>query len=657
MRKLILSVQVFILGVIVLALAQTPQTSRPGSSPSAASSPDPNMPRPIESVDSVFTEEMTWLEIRDAMRAGKKTVIVATGGVEMNGPYLTTGKHNYIMRANAEAIARKLGNALVAPIVPFVPEGTFDPPTGHLRYPGTVSVTEDTYKRLLTDIVISMKIHGFEHIVLIGDSAGNQAGMKAVAEDLSAKWAGGNTKILYIAEYYDYPGVTKWLESQGIRQIDEGHHDDFGISAQVMVVDLSAVRMKQRMDKNLFSINGIALAPPEKSISMGKRIIDHRATITVEAIKKAMAAEKQTPITDSSSQQNLSQSEVVNMRQISEINPEFKVDPFWPKPFPNNWLIGQVSGVAIDSKDHIWIIHRPASMTSDEAAAAQKPPLASCCIPAPPAIELDQEGNVIQAWGGRGAGYEWPETEHGIFIDYKDNIWIGGSGPNDHQVLKFSRDGKFLLQIGQAGKTGGSNDTKLLGRPADFDVDPKANEVYIADGYLNRRIIVFDADTGAYKRHWGAYSNRPDDSPMPPYDPNAPPAKQFRNPVHGVRIAREGLVYIADRVNCRIQVFERSGNFIKEAFIAKNTLGPGSCWDIDFSADPEQKYLFVADGSNQKVWVLDRTSLSILGEFGRSGRYAGQFHWVHNLASDSKSNIYAGEVDTGKRVQKFIRIR
>lgn len=269
------------------AQAQTPPAPRPGIAPSALS-PDPNMPRPIEAYDSVFIEELTWLEVRDAMRAGKKTVLIASGGVEMNGPYLATGKHNYVLRATTEAIARKLGNALVAPIVRFVPEGEIDPPSGHMRYPGTISVRQDTFKRLLTDVAASLRAHGFEHVILIADSGGNVEGMKEVAAELSAKWAGGKTTIHYIPEYYDYPGLTKWLESQGIREKDEGHHDNFGITSIMMTVDPNTVRMRHRIATGKFSINGVSLAPAEKTIQMGKKAVEYRAAVTVAAIKKAL---------------------------------------------------------------------------------------------------------------------------------------------------------------------------------------------------------------------------------------------------------------------------------------------------------------------------------------------------------------------------------
>ena len=241
--------------------------------------------RPIQALDTLFTEEMTWMEVRDAIAAGKTTAIVATGGVEENGPYLATGKHNIILRATTDAIARKLGNALVAPLVPFVPEGDIDPPTGHMKYPGTISVTEETFERLLTDICACLRVHGFRHIVLIGDSGGNQKGMKNVAARLDAKWT-GKTRVHFIPEYYDYDGVDKWLESQGIRQTDEGLHDDFAVTAQMMVVDPTTVRMKQRIAAKKFRINGVELAPAAKTIEWGKKIVAFRAEKTVEAIRR-----------------------------------------------------------------------------------------------------------------------------------------------------------------------------------------------------------------------------------------------------------------------------------------------------------------------------------------------------------------------------------
>lgn len=333
--------------------------------------------------------------------------------------------------------------------------------------------------------------------------------------------------------------------------------------------------------------------------------------------------------------------------------PSFEVDPFWPKPLPNDWIIGQVSGVAVDARDHVWIVHRPGSLTEREAGLAQDPPLSRCCVPAPPVIEFDPEGDVVQAWGGPGEGYEWPASEHGIFVDGDGNVWIGSNGRGSAQVLKFSPDGTFLLQIGRAGESGGSNDTELLDEPADIFVDDAAGEVYVADGYGNRRVVVFDAATGAYRRHWGAYGERPEDVPLEPYDPAASPSRHFRSPVHGLQLTSDGLLFVADRVNDRLQVFRKDGSFVREAFVAPRTLAMGSVWDVD--ASPDERWLYVADGTNNVVWILERESLEVVGEFGRSGRWAGQFQWVHNVAVNSRGDVFTGEVETGKRVQRFVR--
>lgn len=333
--------------------------------------------------------------------------------------------------------------------------------------------------------------------------------------------------------------------------------------------------------------------------------------------------------------------------------PAYEVDPTWPKTLPDKMLLGQVAGIAVDGQDNIWIVQRPGSLTEDEMGAAIEPPRSVCCVPAPPVMEFDADGNLIQAWGGPGEGYDWPENEHGIFVDHNDNVWLAGNGENDHQVLKFSRDGTFLLQIGRAGETGGSNDTDLLGRPADIGVDPEANEVYIADGYQNRRVIVFDAETGEYKRHWGAYGEEPTDAELADYDPEAPADRTFRNPVHCVRIAEDGLVYVCDRMNNRIQIFQKDGTYVDEFVFNKETLGNGSIWDLDLSQDEEQRYLLNADGENNQVQTITRENGEMIDRLGRSGRYAGQFHWVHSLALDSKGNLYTTEVDTGKRAQKF----
>jgi creatinine amidohydrolase len=251
--------------------------------------PDPNAPRPIAGIDSVFTEDLTWMEIRDALREGKDTVIVATGGVEQNGPYLATGKHNLILRGTTEAIARKLKTALVAPIIPFVPEGDIDPPSGHMHYPGSISVTEETFQRLLTDICRSMRANGFKHIVLIGDSGGNQNGMKAVSETLTRQWDTQKSKVYYIPEYYNYGDVATWLQQQGIHEDPEGLHDDFAISALMIAVAPNGARTKQRLAAGNFRINGIDLAPVEKTAEWGRKIIDFRAEATVKAIRAAMS--------------------------------------------------------------------------------------------------------------------------------------------------------------------------------------------------------------------------------------------------------------------------------------------------------------------------------------------------------------------------------
>jgi DNA-binding beta-propeller fold protein YncE len=296
---------------------------------------------------------------------------------------------------------------------------------------------------------------------------------------------------------------------------------------------------------------------------------------------------------------------------------------------------------------------QPNTLSDRETGAAQNPPTSECCIPAPSVIEFDPKGNVLQGWGNQDTTQQWFVSEHGIFVDNDGNVWIGGNSTSDQIVLKFSNNGKLLLQIGEWGVTKGSNDTEHLGGPTDIAVDAIANEVYIADGYVNRRIIIFDAKTGEYKRHWGAYGEVPDDSELPAYNPNDEPIRSFGNPVHAVRLSFDNLVYMADRSNNRIQVFMKDGTFIRESFVAIQTLGAGSVWDIELSPDADQKYMYIADGMNMKVWILDRLNLEVVGSFGQGGRNAGQFGWIHNIAVDSKGNLYTTEVSPGKRVQKF----
>jgi DNA-binding beta-propeller fold protein YncE len=337
--------------------------------------------------------------------------------------------------------------------------------------------------------------------------------------------------------------------------------------------------------------------------------------------------------------------------------PRFEVDPFWPKPLPNHWLLGMTIGLAVDAQDHVWIVHRGAATLNarTEMGLGTDPPTAeACCLPAPPVLEFDPAGKLVGHWGGKGEGYEWPESNHGIAVDHKGSVWIGGNGEKDAHIVKFTKGGKFQIQFGHSGKNAGSNDQESFGRVAKIFVDPKANEAYIADGYLNRRVAVIDADTGKFIRYWGAYGNKPDDTNPGPYDPNAPPAQQFRTPVHCAELANDGLVYVCDRPNDRIQVFQKDGKFVKEAFIAKKTLGDGSVWDIAFSRDPQQKYLYLADGKNEKVYILERGTLQILTSFGDGGRQPGQFFGVHSIATDSKGNIYTTETYEGKRLQKFV---
>ena len=345
--------------------------------------------------------------------------------------------------------------------------------------------------------------------------------------------------------------------------------------------------------------------------------------------------------------------------------PVYQVDPAWPKPLPNRWLVGAIAGIAVDARDHVWVVHRPSTLQPNETRSIWRA--------APPVLEFDQDGTLLSSWGGPGDGYEWPDLEHGIYLDSEENVWLGGGGEKDAQILKFTRGGKFLMQIGRKGRNTGSNDTQNLGGAASMIVDRDANELYVADGYVNHRVIVFDAATGAYKRHWGAYGKRPDDSyftsagerlPGPfsgavqhenapsQYDPDGPPAPQFRI-VHSVRIARDGLVYVCDRTNDRIQVFRKDGTYVTEKFIARQTLGSGSVWDIGFSTDTAQTFLVVNDGTNQQVYILRRDTLEVVSAFGQAGRWAGQFYGAHVLAVDSKGDVFIGETYEGKRIQKF----
>lgn len=332
--------------------------------------------------------------------------------------------------------------------------------------------------------------------------------------------------------------------------------------------------------------------------------------------------------------------------------PRFVVDPFWPKPLKGNWILGQVSGLAVDARDHAWIVHRPNTLVADEKSAMKSPPESRCCTPAPAVMEFDPEGNFVQGWGGPGQGYDWPKNEHGIYVGADGNVWVAGNDNADHMIVKFTRDGKFLMQIGRPGKSEGSNSKSQLGRPAHMEVDAAANELYVADGYGNRRVVVFDATTGDYKRHWGAYGGVPSDDKLPAYVPTVR-SKQFGNPVHCVRLSKDGFVYVCDRLNNRIQVFQKNGAFIREFLVDPQTLVTGTIADIIFSPDSAQRYVYVADGPNAEVHILSRADGRQLGTFGRPGRYAGEFRSIHNIGIDSKGNIYTAEVGFGRRVQKF----
>ena len=341
--------------------------------------------------------------------------------------------------------------------------------------------------------------------------------------------------------------------------------------------------------------------------------------------------------------------------------PRFEVDPFWPKPLPNNWILGSTIGIGIDSRDHVFIVHRGDSTLNQrtEAGADANPPIGECCRSAPPVLEFDPDGNLVNSWGGPGQGYTWPASNHGIAIDDKDNVWIGGNGSTevgqfDSHILKFSHDGKFLAQYGVPNQRPNSLSRTHFGRVAKISFDVRAQEAYLADGYSNKRVAVIDMNTGAIKRFWGAYGNEPKDTNYGRYDPAAPLIPQFRNPVHCAEPSNDGHVYVCDRPNNRIQVFTRDGRFVKEQRIAPLTRGDGAVWDIAFSRDPQQRFMYLADGKNERVYIMDRQSLEVLTYFGSGGRQPGQFFAVHSIATDSKGNIYTTETYEGKRVQKFV---
>lgn len=354
--------------------------------------------------------------------------------------------------------------------------------------------------------------------------------------------------------------------------------------------------------------------------------------------------------------------------------PEYKVDASWPKELPNNWIFGRVAGVAIDAQDHVWVLSSPNWVLSDNAAATQTPPASECCRPAPAIIEFDKDGSVLKHWGGPGYVPDWPTQEHGFTVDKEGNVWIGGAwageyppGPEipadrrqvwDRQVLKFDSNGKLLLEIGHPTTVPVNNqDVAIFGAPAGIAIDDAAHEVYVADGFVNRRVVVYDSDTGVFKRGWGAYGiplSEISNTSLPPYDPGAVPSKQFRGPVDNIRISTDGLVYVADRLADRVQVFTKEGKFVSEFPVAPATLGRGSAWTLAFSHDPQQRYLLVGDGGNSVVWILKRSDGSVAGRFGHRGYSAGQFDLIQDMATDSSGNLYVGEHHYSNRVQKFV---
>jgi len=353
------------------------------------------------------------------------------------------------------------------------------------------------------------------------------------------------------------------------------------------------------------------------------------------------------------------QGQVNTLSNPDDLVPIYEVDPSWPNvPLPNNWVIGNVIGVDVDDNDNVWMIHRPAALTNNEIPLYHNPPTGvDCCMPAPPVLVFNAAGDLVNSFGPLVAGGEfWADAEHGMFVDHTGSMWTGGGGTGnsaaDSALFKFAVDGSLLQTIGQKGLAYDSNSRDSLGAPADIWIEEEDNEIWVADGYGNRRVIVFDYDSGRYKRHFGAYGNRPEDTPTT-YSPDSPPSDQFRPPVHCVVISDDDFVYICDRGNDRIQVFRKNGEFVFERFVAKATTSAGSVWDIEFSNDPEQKFVFLVDGINHRIRILRRSDLIQVSEFGHQGRWAGGFYAAHSIGIDSNSNIYIGETWEGKRVQKF----
>jgi hypothetical protein len=425
--------------------------------------------------------------------------------------------------------------------------------------------------------------------------------------------------------------------------------------------------------------------------------------------------------------------------------PSFVVDASWPKPLPNDWRIGQVGGIAVDSHDNVWVYHRPRTLDASSAGAMprvatneQGVPISGlghprpyadrstgCCVPAPSVLKFDRTGNLLAAWGGpsdpgfleegcrEAAGCFWPAREHGIYVDHNDFVYLAGNGEDngarqqqnvatypwaptyggdDSHILKFTADGTFVQQIGTAGRNGpdsekvdgGPNGTPQPYLVADMSVDPRTNRLYVADGYGNRRILIVDAATGHYVGHFGAYGQNPvvDDPSSGVGDTDVGPwiadyqagnlqPSFFRSPLHCATVSRDGFLYACDRGNNRVQIFELAAaelgkpcanpnaevgkcGFVGEILVAPQTAS-GTSGTATLSTDPGQTCLYVGDLGNGTLYIINRENRTELDRIGRAGRQAGEFHWLHALAVDARGDLYTGEVDTGQRVQKFVR--
>jgi len=337
--------------------------------------------------------------------------------------------------------------------------------------------------------------------------------------------------------------------------------------------------------------------------------------------------------------------------------PHFLVDPLWPKPLPNHWVMGRTIGVDVDGRDHVFVVHRDQpEMFGGNTEIGLYGGISECCTPAPPILEFDAEGNLVNAWGGaqEGAPYVWPASNHGIEVAPNGDVWIGGNGGSDSHVLVFTRDGEYIRTVGEPGMGRDSNSTTHFSMVAEIAIDPNANEAYLADGYGNKRVAVVDVATGAFKRYWGAYgTDEPVDERIT-YTPGEALPRQFVGPVHCAEPSNDGLIYVCDRGADRVQVFRTDGTFVKEAQFSPATLNQGSTWDISFSPDEEQEYIYLADGQNFKIYIVDRESLDVLYTFGDGGRQPGLFYAPHSIATDSQGNLYTTETYEGKRVQKFL---